>query len=99
MAGTKKVCERPIHKDVEFMVEGGRGGSEDYFPTFNAAAGEAVQRAISNGETVNLDVLISSKAGAKAYGGDDAVEAYEEDPDASVFERFEISVNAAGRVP
>lgn len=32
-------------------------------------------------------------------GGDDAVERYNEDPEASVFERFEINVNAVGRVP
>ncbi len=31
-------------------------------------------------------------------GGEDAVERYLEDPDASVFERYEIRVNNVGRV-
>lgn len=90
-------CDRPLHKDVEFAVD--VNGQEKTFGTFKEAAEAAVQEAISHGETVNLDVLVWSEAGAEAWGGDDAVEQYEEDPEASVFERFEVSVNAVGRVP
>lgn len=84
------------HKDVEYSVEDG-GGKERIFKTFNEAAAFALGMAVSRGNA-DLDVLIYSKAGAKFYGGDDAVEQYQEDPDASIFERFEIKVNNTGRV-
>ena len=58
----------------------------------------ALGMAASTG-SANLDVLIHSTFGAKFYGGSDAVDQYKEDPEASVFERFEIRVNAVGRVP
>lgn len=90
-------CGRPVHNDVEFAVDDA-GGQEKVFKTFEEAAAFAMAVAMSTGDTV-LDVLIWSEAGARAYGGDDAVEQYNEDPEASVFERYEISVNAAGRVP
>lgn len=93
----KAACGRPVHKDVEFAVDDA-SGNERIFKTFEEAAAFALAIGTSRGESV-LDVLIYSEAGAKAYGGDDAVEQYEEDPDASVFERFEIRVNAVGRVP
>jgi len=87
------------HKDVEFMVEAdGSAGEAVYFKTPGDASAHAVALAIS-GHTVFIDVLISSEAGARFYGGDDAVEQYKEDPDASVHERFEVKVNCQGRVP
>jgi len=55
--------------------------------------------AISGRPRVNLDVLVWNEEGAEWYGGDDAVERYREDPEASVFERFEIKVNPVGMVP
>jgi cold shock CspA family protein len=85
------------HKDVEFAV-GDAGDHERIFKDFNEAAGFAFSIAASGRENVYLDVLIFSKAGARAWGGDEAVEQYNEDPEASVFERFEIKVNAMGRV-
>lgn len=88
---------RKSHPQVEYAVDDA-GGKERIFKTFDEAAGFAVAVAVSGKEHVNLDVLIFSKSGAKFYGGDDAVEQYNEDPEASVFERFEIKVNAVGRV-
>ena len=85
------------HDDVEYAVSD-ENGEERVFHTFDVAASLALSVAVTRGEAV-LDVLIWSEEGAKAYGGDDAVERYLEDPDASVFERFEIKVNAVGRVP
>jgi len=85
------------HKDVEFAVDDA-SGKQRTFKKFSEAAGFALSVAVSRGESV-LDVLVWSKAGAKWYGGDDAVEEYKEDPEASVFQRFEIKVNAQGRVP
>jgi hypothetical protein len=34
----------------------------------------------------------------KGWGGDDAVEVYKEDPDASVSERIKITADSVGRV-
>lgn len=84
-------CGRPIHKDVEFGV------GNEVFKTFEEAAAYALSTAIARGE-VALDVLIYSRAGANAYGGDDAQMEYQEDPD-GVFERFVVRVSAVGKVP
>jgi hypothetical protein len=87
------------HKDVEYHVggEGINSSPVKIFKSFDEAAGMALAQAASRGETI-LDVVIWSRAGAKFYGGDYAVEQYDEDPEASVFERIEIRANAVGRV-
>jgi hypothetical protein len=86
------------HRDVEFAVDDA-SGRQRTFKVFDEAAGFAVVMAASRGQTVNLDVLIYSAAGARAWAGDDGVEQYHEDPDASVFERIEVRADAKGRVP
>jgi len=91
------MAREKTHRDVEYAVEDG-GGHQRTFHDFDEAAGFALTMAVSRGET-DLDVLIWSEEGAEWYGGSDAVEQYNEDPEASVFERFEIHVNAVGRVP
>jgi hypothetical protein len=78
--------------DVEYHVATTVTGDPD------AAMVAAMTRAMARGDVV-LDVVVWSEDGARAYGGDDAVDRYREDPEASVFERFEIRVNAVGRVP
>jgi len=86
------------HPDVEYAVDD-IDGSERIFKTFDEAVNFAFGMALYNRDAkANIDVLIWSEEGAEWYGGDDAVEQYNEDPEASVFERFEISVNAVGRV-
>jgi len=69
------------HKDVEFAVDDA-SGNERVFKTTDEAAGFAVSLALSDGRPHNIDVLVWSAAGAKWYGGDDAVTQYEEDPEA-----------------
>jgi hypothetical protein len=86
------------HKDVEFAVDDA-SSNQRTFKSFDAAAGFALAIALSGKEHVYLDVLIWSESGAKAYAGDAGVEQYREDPDASVFERYEIKANDTGRVP
>lgn len=93
MAKVKKT-----HKDVEYAVPSAGIGRDGNFKTFDEAAAHAVIIALTRGKA-DIDVLIWSKAGANFYGGDEAVEQYNEDPEASVFERFEVRVNAVGRVP
>jgi hypothetical protein len=83
------------HKDVEFAVD--VGNKQQIFNTFNEAAGFAVSLAAS-GRRTHIDVFIFSRSGAKWYGGSDAAIEYDEDPDASVFERLEIRVSNEGRV-
>jgi hypothetical protein len=93
------MARRKKHKDVEFLVSSaGPALDEVVYDTFAAAAEFALSHAIATG-SADLDVLVYSEAGARWYGGDDAVDEYLEDPEASVFERFEIKVNAMGRVP
>jgi hypothetical protein len=83
------------HPDVEYVV--GAGGRERAYSTFDEALAAVFSVALSEGPT-NLDVLVYSEEGAEAFGGDSAVDEYREDPEASVFRRFEIEVRDAGRV-
>lgn len=85
------------HKDVEFHVEA-RGIDAQIFKSFDKACGHAVGLAASGKENVRVDVCIWSLEGARAWGGDDAVQEYNEDPDASVFERIEVKTDSKGRV-
>lgn len=88
--------ESDEHPDVDFAVDDA-SGREHVFKTFDEAAGFALSMAAS-GVEANLDILIHSEEGAEWYGGDDAVEQYNEDPEASIFERLEITVNNVGRI-
>ena len=85
------------HPDVEYSVE--RVHGSDYVThDWDSAVAVAFSIACSTGEAT-LDVLIWSEAGAKAWGGEDAVATYRDDPDASVHERLTIRVTSQGRVP
>jgi len=85
------------HRDVEFAVDDARG-DQRAFKTFDDAAGFAVGLAAATGKRVHLDVLVMSRAGATWWGGDDAAESYDEDPEASVFDRLVVQASAQGRV-
>jgi hypothetical protein len=85
------------HRDVEFAVDDA-GGVERIFQTFNEAAGFALAVGAAHGEPINIDVLVSSEAGAAWWGGDAAVESYRADPDASVSDRVVVRVEHVGRV-
>lgn len=90
-----------IHKDVEYHVSETLPGEDSIsFVTSSpdGAAMELFKLIVSRGRA-RLDVVIYSKAGAKAFGGEDAVARYLEDPGASVFERYTFSANNEGRVP
>jgi hypothetical protein len=91
------MAKKNSHKDVEFHCLG-RGGEDVYFNTFDEAAAFALGDAMSTGVWKNFDVLVHSEAGARWWGGEDAVEIYRSDPDASVFERHIIKVQTEGMV-
>lgn len=88
------------HKDVEFAVERAGTMREQIYKTFDEAAATAIAIAIaaSTGEAVYLDVLIYSRAGAKWWGGNEAVEMYEGDPEASVSQRVVVRAEDQGRI-
>jgi len=94
---SKKRGRSKSHKDVHFEVGVGRGEKDRVFRTFDQAAVYAVSVAAS-GETVHLDVIVWSRAGAKWLAGDDGVERYNEDVDRSVFERLVIRVDNQGSI-
>lgn len=89
---------RRKHKHVGFHVDDA-SGRERVFDTFDEAAGFAVALSAGSGWKQNIDVVIWSEAGARWYAGEDGVEHYREDPDASVFERIEVKAHDVGRVP
>lgn len=88
---------KKTHKDVEYAVARDDRHEEEIFKNPTEALAAAAQIAMMTGASV-LDVLIFSEAGARFHGGDDAVERFREDPEASVFERFTFKANAVGRV-
>jgi hypothetical protein len=85
------------HKDVEYAVDDA-SGEERIFKSVDAASAFAISVAIATGYST-IDVLVYSEDGAAWYGGDDAFDRYNDDPEASVFERLEIRVNVVGSVP
>jgi hypothetical protein len=85
------------HKDVEFAVDN-YDGSEKIFKHFDQAVMFAVHKSLSGRSDVHVDVLIHSVAGARWWGGNDGVEEYRSDPDASVAQRIEIKAIDVGRV-
>lgn len=80
------------HADLEFAVDG------FYTHDFAAAMARAVERALFHGRPVALDVVAWSEDGARAFGGDDAVAVYREDPDASVHDRIMVTAASQGRI-
>ena len=84
--------------DLEFHVSYERGQATTIFTSFDKAAGFALSRACGSGVEMQIDVVTWSKAAARAWGGDNAVEVYESDPEASVHERILIKAQVLGRI-
>ena len=84
------------HPEVEYVVEADR--AERAYPTFDEALIYAFSVAISAGQA-RIDVLVYGQEGTDAFGGHEAVADYRENPDASVFRRFELEVRDLGQVP
>jgi len=84
------------HDDVEFHCSS--PGVKTFVTHDYARAAEVLLgNALCSGQGT-LDVCVWSEEGARHYGGDDAVESYREDPECSVFERYEIRVSSMGRI-
>jgi hypothetical protein len=90
----------PKKSDLEFHVSLERGSATTVvFKNFDKAATHAVAQSISTGEPVVVDVVTWTKAAARKWGGDSAVEIYEDDPEASVHERIVVRAGSQGRIP
>ena len=85
-------------RDLEFHVSDEGDTAATIFHNFDKAAGFAVSRSVSTGLTVHVDVVTWTKTAARRWGGDAAVEVFEEDPEASVHERIVIKASALGKV-
>ena len=84
-------------KDLEFHVKM-HGGSTRVFASFAEAVEMAVINSIGDGTPVDVDVIAWSRKAARAFGGDDGVETYNEDPDASIHKRITITAEDLGRI-
>ena len=85
------------HKDVEFHVSAGE--TTRYTDYWGEALALAVAMSASRGgEEAVVDVIVHSRAGAKHWLGDHGVEMYDEDPEASVFQRISIRARDQGRI-
>jgi len=88
-------------KDIEYMVKDPResaGAKPRYFRSSRDAFAHAARIAAMHGQST-LDVLVFSRAGARCYGGSEAVELFDVDPEASSFERFIFEARSQGRIP
>ncbi len=85
------------HKEVEFAVSDNRG-EEHIFKTFEEAIAFAGHLALTSTVRIDLDVLVYGRDGATWWGGTDGAEDYDEDPEASVFDRLHVKVTSQGRV-
>lgn len=88
------------HKNLEFHVENkARNANVEVFNDFDKACIAAIVKSLSaGGAPVTLDVVTWDAAAAKAWGGEEAVYSYLEDPEASVHQRFLIRVDDQGRI-
>lgn len=85
-------------KGLEFHVGVSGIHQAEVVNTFGEACKKAVVLAVSGGQEILIDVVCWSRAAARAWGGDAAVEAYNEDPEASVHERIVIKAESQGRI-
>ena len=86
-------------KDLEFHVSReGETTTLKITEKFGEACKFAIAHSASTGYSVVIDVIAWSKKAARAWGGDSAVEVFEEDPEASVHERILIKAESQGRI-
>jgi len=91
------MIKRRKHKDVEYHVER-PDGETDIYEYAGDAAGHAIALAMG-GKPATIDVVVWSQAGARHYLGDEGVDQYREDPEASVFDHIVVKAESLGRIP
>ena len=86
-------------KDLEFHVgPEGIHSSPNICKSFKDACVVAVSKSVSTGQPITIDVVAWTRAAARSWGGDSAVEVFNEDPEASVHERIIITAETHGRI-
>lgn len=90
---------RPHHEDLEFHVSAGESKTRVHDNWKDAVADAAQMSASRGGELAVVDVVAWSRTAAALWAGSHGVELYDEDPEASVFERFEVRARSVGRIP
>ncbi len=83
--------------DLEFHVNVDSGTT--IYKAFEQAIAMAVSYSLSNNVKAYVDVVVWSKQAAHDWAGDNGVTQYQEDPDASVFERIGVRVTLEGQIP
>lgn len=92
------MAKRKVHSDVEFAVGTYGTTKTTIYKNAEEASAIAIARSVSGMGDQVIDVLIYSRAGARWFGGDDAAAIYEEDPDASVYDRIVVRAESHGRI-
>lgn len=87
------------HSDLEFHLHDDNGDSFGTYRTFEDGLAAASRLSAGLDHPVTLDVLIWSEDGARAWGSEEGVEQFLDDPEASVFDRLEVSVRSLGKIP
>lgn len=89
---------KTTHKDLEFAVTDA-GGQQKTFKHVKDAILLAANVSMMTERPCHVDVLTWSRGAARHWAGDEGAESYDDDPDASVFERLEIQFKSLGKVP
>ena len=84
------------HKDIDFEVSSGERSKA--FRKWEEAVTWAFAASATSGHQAVIDVVVHSRAGAKHWLGDYGVEMYDEDPEASVFQRLSLRAEDLGRI-
>lgn len=89
---------RRPHRGVEFVVHhpNDDGGT---FRTFEDAASYAVESAATTQWRMTLDVRALNRAGARWWGGDRGLAAYDANPGGAALERFIVTAQSQGSIP
>lgn len=92
---------KPLHREIEFQVDAVDSRATDktwYFKAWPEACAMAVRLAATDGRSYHVDVLCYGEDGAKAWAGEEGIERYRDDPEASVFDRIVVKAESFGRI-
>jgi hypothetical protein len=84
-------------RDLEFHVN--RPNGKTYVGSvFGDATALAITIAVNTQKPVHIDVCAFSESAAREWTGEQGADSYNEDPEASVFDRIVIIAESVGRV-
>jgi len=80
-------------KDLDFEI-----GNKTYKSLEKALMAAASQSVSRGGEAVEVHVITWTRAAARAYGGEESVRIYNQDPEASIHDVLVVKVASKGPV-